>query len=411
MKASVVRNRARHAILALQLTVAALLAASLPACDSSSFTPERPPELAGPADASARRAPAPAAPTAASSTAATAPAAPGGPARARLIELLLSEPPKAERQYLAQFLRRDTGLNRCAFRMTVPENLRPFTAAELAEAIRAATNRSTGALLVEPIDAPEVRQALLDAQSRGLPVVLLDRTLEGASPGKSFPYVVLKGFEEGARKLVTSLVDDAKAMGHAPDSPAVYFASRNRDVYQKQKQEAMTAALKEAKRTFDVVPFEGDQKVVSGLLAQHLKDHPKLSIVLGDDEYAVAGSFELLEPWKKKDRKALAAGGLAVASQCLDAKVVHYTQGLVDRNVEGYARKLLQLALDLMGRKNVPERNEIELSFVHRSPEPEEETEEVEPKVISGSDIRQGISVKPAPVEAKPAAPRVDAPR
>ncbi len=43
-------------------------------------------------------------------------------------------------------------------------------------------------------------------------------------------------------------------------------------------------------------------------------------------------------------------------------------QGLIDRNVEGYARKALQVALDLMDGKPVPERALVDVRFIHTPP-------------------------------------------
>ena len=43
-------------------------------------------------------------------------------------------------------------------------------------------------------------------------------------------------------------------------------------------------------------------------------------------------------------------------------------QGLVDRNVEGYARKALEVALDLMDGKSVPERALVDVRFYPNPP-------------------------------------------
>ena len=45
-----------------------------------------------------------------------------------------------------------------------------------------------------------------------------------------------------------------------------------------------------------------------------------------------------------------------------------HVQGLVDRNVEGYARKALQVALDLMEGKPVPERALVDVRFIRTPP-------------------------------------------
>ena len=94
-----------------------------------------------------------------------------------MVELILSQPPKVDRLCLIQFLRRDCGIKKCGFRAMNPESQTPMSAAEMAQAIRKASDRMTGSLIVEPLDDPEVRKALIEAGSKGLPIVLLDTPL------------------------------------------------------------------------------------------------------------------------------------------------------------------------------------------------------------------------------------------
>ena len=119
-------------------------------CDSTSFVPSRPPEL-GPSPTAAAKtsgaAPSPSVPPAATAPAAAAgaksPPTPTG--RARLVELILARPASLDRVYLEQFLRRETGINKCAFRIKSPKDNEPMSPGQLASEIRAAANRSTGA--------------------------------------------------------------------------------------------------------------------------------------------------------------------------------------------------------------------------------------------------------------------------
>ena len=137
----------------------------LSGCESSSFVPSRPPELVGSSTDAAKAsgaAPSPASSPAGATTVASAGAKPSAipHARVRLVELLLARSADPDRSYVEQVLRRDTGAKKCAFRVVSPKEGEPMSPEQLASEIRTAANRSTGALILEPIDDPEVREAL-----------------------------------------------------------------------------------------------------------------------------------------------------------------------------------------------------------------------------------------------------------
>ena len=131
----------------LVLGIAAL--GVLAGCDSTSFVPSRPPELSPFPTAAAKTsgaAPSPSVPPATTTPAAAAgtkiPATPTV-VRARLVELILARPASLDRSYLEQFLRRETGIKKCAFRV-YPQDNQPVSPVQLAGEIRTAANRSTG---------------------------------------------------------------------------------------------------------------------------------------------------------------------------------------------------------------------------------------------------------------------------
>jgi ABC-type sugar transport system substrate-binding protein len=342
------------------LTLSVVLLILLPACDSSSFTPPRPPELGGGPGASGGSPAASVSPTAAAVPSVKS-------SRSRLVELILSQPPSPDRLFLAQFLRRDTGLNLCGFRVTEPEGDQPFSGEQLATKIREAAGRSTGALIVEPIDVPQVRQALLDAEAKGLPVILLDFPLPSSSPGKSFPYTTFRGFAEGGEALVKAVSQDAERFQFPTEARIVVLENRQKDRYSKQRLESITGALKAAGHSFDLLTFEGEQKGANEVFANYLKTH-RVSMVFGDDEFGVSGAFQALAERHVKGKREFLIGGFAACDVRLDSYVREGSPGLVNRNTEGNARKLLKLALDLMDHKPVPERNEVEMPFIHTPP-------------------------------------------
>ena len=355
----------------LVLGIAAL--GVLPGCDSTSFVPSRPPELSPSPTAAAKTsgaAPSPSVPPAATSPAAAAGAKPPATptVRARLVELILARPANLDRVYLEQFLRREAGINKCAFRAVSPDGNDPMSSALLAHEIRMAANRSTGALILEPVDVPEVREALREAESRGLGVVLLDSPLPAPAPGKPYPFVTFKGFAEAAKQLVETVADDARVLRLPADGTTLVIENRDQDSYSRDRLESITSALKAAGRAYDIVSFDGEQKGATEVVLQYLETHPKLTVILADHDFGVAGAFDARERWKKTNKNMFAIGGYFACDARLTPSVKSRVQGLVDRNVEGYARKAIQVALDLMDGKPVPERALVDVRFIHTPP-------------------------------------------
>lgn len=358
------------------LAVGGVLLAALSGCDSASFTPPRPAELGGGASPSPGEAAIPAASVA------------NAAARSRVVEMILSQPVAPDRFYLVQMLRRDTGEKRYAFRLKAPETSQPFTGAQMADAIRKAAASSAGALIVEPVDTPEVRQALVEAQGRGLPVVVLDEPLPSGSPEKPFPYVTVKGFAEGAARMVSAVSEDARPFRFPPEAGIVVLENRRKEIYSQRRLDAITTALKDAGLKHEVLGFEGERTGAFEALVNYLKTH-RVSMVFADDEFGVSGAIQIAMDRYMKHQRAFLIGGFASFDARLDSYAREGAVGLVNRNTDGYARALLQLALDLMDRKPVPERTEVAMPFIH-TPPPYKPTD---------------LAVEPEPAEAVKAAP------
>jgi ABC-type sugar transport system substrate-binding protein len=141
--------------------------------------------------------------------------------------------------------------------------------------------------------------------------------------------------------------------------------NRDKDFYSRDRLQSITSALKAAGRAYDIVSFDGEQKEAAKLVLEYLKTHPKLTVILADHDSGVAGAFDAREQWRKTSKNVFAIGGYSACDARLPQTVKDRVQGLVDRNVEGYARKALQVALDLMDGKPVPERALVDVRLVH----------------------------------------------
>jgi len=286
-----------------------------------------------------------------------------------VVELILARPANLDRFYLEQFLRRDTGVKKCAFRVVSPKDTEPFSPGQLATEIRTAANRSTGVLILEPIDAPEVRKALDDAEKAGLPAVLLDSPLPPSSSGKPYPLVTFKGFADAGKQLVEVVTDDAKLMRLPADGTTLVIENRDKDPHSRDRLESITSALEAAGRAYDLVSFEGDQKAASEVVTEYLNSHPKVTVILAEQDFGLAGAFNVRDDARRKGKPTkFALGGYSACDVRLAQHVKDQTQALVDRNVEGYARKVFQIAMDLMDGKPAPEHCEVDVRFIHNPP-------------------------------------------
>jgi ABC-type sugar transport system substrate-binding protein len=319
--------------------------------------------------------------------------------RARIVELILSQPPSVDRLFMEQFLRRDAGTKKSAFRSVKPETGEPMTAAQLAQAIRKAADHGAGALILEAIDAPEVQAAISDAESKGTVIVLLDTPLPSPSPGKARPYVEIKGFAEAGKQIVQTVIDEARLYHLPANGSALVVQNSVQDKQSAQRLESLTRALKAAGRPYEVVGFNGDQQAGMELILKYLTDHPQTTILLAEEDYGLSAGFQARRNLVSESNRQVIVGGYGANDMRLDMAVKNGISALADRNIEGYSRKALQLALDQMDGKPTPERIEVEMPFTRN--QPEHYPAMAEPKKTGQENRAPDASEKPE----RPAAP------
>ena len=166
--------------------------------------------------------------------------------------------------------------------------------------------------------------------------------------------MTFKGFAEAAKQLVETVADDARVLRLPADGTTLVIENRDQDSYSRDRLESITSALKAAGGAYDIVSFDGEQKGATEVVLEYLKTHPKLTVILADHDFGVAGAFDAREQWKKTNKNIFAIGGYFACDVRLTQSVKNHVQGLVDRNVEGYARKATPGRAGLDGRKAGP---------------------------------------------------------
>lgn len=161
-----------------------------------------------------------------------------------------------------------------------------------AELIRKAMSDGASALIVVPGDSPDLAQALAEVQAKDVPVVLLGRTIPAPAGSKPFPYVTYAPFEESARRIVKTTLEDARKAGRSENGGGVILVDKVTDSTSAERVDALKAAAEAAGvKPIEMVSFDGSRP---GSAKQPVLDavasHPDLAIVLADDAESLRGA-------------------------------------------------------------------------------------------------------------------------
>jgi ABC-type sugar transport system substrate-binding protein len=241
-------------------------------CDSFSFVPPQPEELRV-----ARGATPVAAPT-------------------RSIDLVLGAHGPDEAEVWKSSARSQAGLDKVKLKVLGPAES-PVTQAEL---VREALAHDPRVLVIEStgVEDPALPRAIEQAQSQGIPVVLVGRPLAGdksaagargepktisiASPGHQAPIisVVPQPFSVSAKQLVSAAIRNAHYSGLEPGKTAIMVVNTTGDSFVPERALAIKDALKSAGiTTITEVRFAGEASNAEKLLSESLNNHPETILV------------------------------------------------------------------------------------------------------------------------------------
>jgi len=340
-------------------------------CDSMSFVPPPPPELANPAQTSAGAvSTAPVVSNAGSTKAPVFSSAGHIDGVGRLtgggtfVELILVNAPTQERAYLAQALRRDLGRAKMLLRYTKPEPGQKLSSEQMAAAIRTAIGRGSAVLLVEPIDDRTVLDLLYEAQSRGMKVLLLDQPIPPRG-GKPIPVLCYQSFSKPGRQIVEAVLEAAKLTHSLNDGRIVVFRNRSTDAYSADRLASLTEPLKAAGLKYEILDFEGDANAAKEVLTSSLAVPPRISIVLAQDDDGFAASHEILRQRIKQGKPEFLLGGYSAYDIGGSTDTVNKATAFCDSSLEAYASKTFQTVRNLIEGKVVADRTEVPVVFHH----------------------------------------------
>jgi ABC-type sugar transport system substrate-binding protein len=362
--------------------MAAMLAASviLAGCDSASFVPTPPPELNEPVKPGI----APTFDRAGSAVTSSVPAAGKHAGQgARIVELILAHPPDSDRALLEQLLRIELAKVLIPLRITQPDPQKRSSPEDLAGAIRAAVARGVAGLVVEPSEEAVVIDALYDAVGRGIPVLLLDRSVPSRS-GKSIPRVEFTAFADVGRQIVAAVLEADRKLNPAKPGRIVFLHHRSDDPYLERSFESLLGPCRAAGKPIEMLEFDGNAEEGMAVLRKSLEANPEIDIVLADDAVGVYVGFRIHFDRTESGRRGFLLAGYTPN----DYRIVTFLNlifAIGDRSVGSYASKTSQAIRSLMEAKPVGDVVEVPVTFTQSAMIPTPLRKKQAPALRTGS--------------------------
>jgi ABC-type sugar transport system substrate-binding protein len=272
----------------------------------------------------------------------------------KVVEMIMPSERTPDREALVQLVRVLASREKTSFRLSAPEpNEPPRRQADL---IRKAAERGASVLIVDPARDAEVRKALDEVRSKGVPSVLL-APLDPES-GKPFPVVGAAPYADSAGKLVDAALEDAKAAETPAERTAVVLTIRQPDADAQNCAAALEAALKKADVPHsEPLTYDGSVQGAKTALSERLESDPKLSIVLVGEENGLFGVWEVRDTLQGK--RPIIVAGYVPANPLMNEVTYSQSAALAIRDLPRIARELFQAALRLASGDAVPDRTAV----------------------------------------------------
>jgi ABC-type sugar transport system substrate-binding protein len=306
------------------------LVSALAGCDSGSFLPPPPPEL---------------------ETVATPAAAP-----TTALALVLSDEERADQRFWSARARVWASEHKVVLNESALKHGEKL--AGQAALIREALARRASALVVRPADAPEVAEALREAQAKNMPLVILDEAVPGLSASSPVTLVTFAPLPPTAKELVTAAQNKAKSLKLPGDGEALLLVNRRLDTHTNERVGALAAALKDAGIPLnDTLKFEGSPQQAEPLVREKLAAGPKITMIFCEEDHGLNCAHYLAR--ELSGERSFTVAGYVNFDTRDGRNILEECTAAVDRNEQGFINTALDAALRLARGENVPARVEV----------------------------------------------------
>lgn len=272
--------------------------------------------------------------------------------------------------------------------------------AKQAELIRKAISRGVDAMVIEPMDDPEVVKALGEVHAKGIPLVLIGRKIamepsgESGQDTKPAPVgtIHFAPFEPAARTLARSIVKDARASGIPGDAHALIVVNKAFGDAANEQIALLTQAVQEAGfGPVLAVPFAGDYNNGRDALVAAMEADPKAQILLTHEDEGIAAILDAYA--KVKEKRVLTLAGVMAIDRKENASVIAQCAAVIDRNGRTLIRQAIQMGLRLAEGGGGESASDPSLEMVV-------------PLHVYGNSVDALPAVKTTPPAEKPAQPK-----
>ena len=272
------------------------------------------------------------------------------------IAMILDGDTVADYEFLGSQARIRAARYRVAFdETTLKEGDAPAKQAEL---IRHAVARGASALMVRPAPAPEVGTALREAQSAGVPIVLLERGVADLSDSGRVSLVTYTPFDESAGALVAAAKAAAKRDKLREDGRAILLSNTLNDPHSAERTEALRRAIEhQGIQRVDSLTFQGDAWRAEEVLKPRILADPSVTMVFTNDDHGFRHAFHLATELVPARRFTVA--GFSNFSRRGDQISFAEATAVADRDEQGFLCTAFDAAIRLAAREQVPARIEI----------------------------------------------------
>ncbi|MDR3636039.1 MAG: substrate-binding domain-containing protein [Isosphaeraceae bacterium] len=232
--------------------------------------------------------------------------------------------------------------------------------AKQAELIRNALERHVSALIVEPVDAPEVVDALRSAQAQSVPIVLLDHPVPGLGNAGPVTLVALPDFGPSARSIVASAQASAKTRKLPADGRALLLVNSRTDRRSADRVAALRSALKEAGTGLsETLQFTDTGEAIESSLRAKLTADPKITFVFAEEDQGLAAANHLRQ--ELRDKRPFVTAGYFHFDSRDEPVPIEGCAAAVDGNQRGLIARAVDSAVRLANGEKVPDRIEVPL--------------------------------------------------
>jgi ABC-type sugar transport system substrate-binding protein len=202
------------------------------------------------------------------------------PDKAKAIFYIVPEVPDGELLAWGGSAQTEANLHQVIFRIMGPAPGESMAAQP--EMIRRALDDGVSALLVVPGNSPDLPKALAEAESKNVPVVLIGRSIPAPPGSKPFTLVDHAPFEESAKRIVGTIVEDMKKTTRPVEGTALVLVDQTADRTLASRAEALkTAASAAGFPHVSAVPIDGSNlETAKAAVLGAIKSNPDVALVL-----------------------------------------------------------------------------------------------------------------------------------